>query len=571
MFFLNSRRGRRVAACTALALSAGMLLASPASAADPAPLPVAEKADDSAFPLPKLTIPRSEARAGAASAEGATSVLPLSDFNGDGIDDFVFRAVDGKTYTSTGQEGSEFELYRTDQVAKDIIPIGNQGGYSTEPEVLVLSENGTLTLYVDATMTGTPYETWHGGGWQIYNKIVSPGDVNGDGRADVVARDTNGTLFLYLATGNTSAPLGARKLIGGGWNDFDQLVGIGDNNGDGRADLVARDTNGTLWFYAGTGNTSAPFAGKKAIGNGWNIYNQIMTAGDNDGDGDGELLARNTAGTLFWYDANGNGTLAGPVQGSPVGDWAGIAQFGGAGNIPYTGKEGVVARDKAGTLFWYGNKTTGQLGARSQLSDTGNWLGATVLHLSSMDADGSSDIGQLLDGELYVNGNYIGMGWGIYNHLVGPGDVSGDGKGDLLARDRNGSLYLYRGNGQGTGLASRTKISAGWGGFDRLVGAGDYSGDGRADLLARTPGGVLYLYAGTGVAATPFKAGLRLGAGWNAYPKLVAPGDVNGDGKADLLGVTSGGDLYRYLNTAPGKFAPRAKIGYGFGIYNHMS
>ncbi|MEU0402257.1 hypothetical protein ABZ318_18855, partial [Streptomyces sp. NPDC006197] len=34
--------------------------------------------------------------------------------------------------------------------------------------------------------------------------------------------------------------------------------------------------------------------------------------------------------------------------------------------------------------------------------------------------------------------------------------------------------------------------------------------------------------------------------------KAGAPGDLNADGKGDLLGVTSGGDLYRYLNTSPG-------------------
>ncbi|MGW0121012.1 FG-GAP repeat domain-containing protein [Streptomyces sp. NPDC003327] len=548
-----------------------MLLASPASAEGPAPRPVAEKPTGSASSLPKLTITKGTAegaRAGAAAAT-AGSVLPLSDFDGDGIDDFVYRSLDRNTYTVTSTTGDSFELYRS-EVAKDIVPIGNQGGASA-PEVLVLSENGTLTLYADASVSGSPYEQWHGGGWQIYNKIVAPGDVNGDGRVDVVARDTNGVLWFYAATGNTSSPFAGRKQIGGGWNMYDQLVGIGDNNGDGRADLVARDTAGTLWFYAGTGSTVTPFATRAKIGTGWHIYNTIITAGDNDGDGDGELIARDNAGTLWFYDANGNTTLTARRQASDIGGWANVAQFGNAGNIPQTGKEGVIARDRAGTLFWYGNTTTGKLGAREQISETGDFAGATYAHVSSMDPDASSDLAQIYEGGLYIENNYIGSGWGIYNALVGPGDLSGDGKGDLLARDRSGVLYLYRGNGAGTALATRVKVGSGWGGYDRLLGAGDYTGDGRADLVARTSGGDLYLYAGTGVAATPFKARVKVGSGWQAYPKMIAPGDVNGDGKSDLLGVTSGGDLYRYLNTSPGKFAPRAKIGYGYGIYNVMS
>ncbi|WP_406059016.1 VCBS repeat-containing protein [Streptomyces sp. NBC_01077] len=564
MIFTHSQRARRVAACTALVLSAGMLLTGTASADSPAPRPSVEKKAP-AFTLPKLTLPQQDgARAGVAAADATP--LPLSDFDGDGVDDLLFRALDGNLYsiTSTGN-GAAFDLYRT-EVAKDIIPIGDQGGSTTEPEVLVLSENGTLTLYGDASSTGTPYETTVGGGWQIYNKVVSPGDVNGDGRADLVARTQSGTLFLYLATGNTGRPFGGRIEVGGGWGIYDQLVGISDGNGDGRGDLYARDTAGTLWFYAGTGNTTRPFATRKSVGGGWNIYNQILAGSQGR-----NLIARDSAGTLWSYAGRGDGTVAGRVPASDPGGFKGVGQFAGGGGNPYTGKEGVIGRTGSGTLFWYGNTTTGILGARQQISEEGEWYGATFAHLSSMNPDASSDIAQVVDGDLYIDNAYLGAGWGIYNAYVGPGDLSGDGKGDLLARDRSGHLYLYRGNGQGTSVASRIKIGAGWGGYDRLVGAGDHTGDGRSDIVARTPGGDLYLYAGTGVATSPFKARQKIGYGWNAYSKLIAPGDVNGDGKADLLGVTSGGDLYRYLNTAPGKFTSRAKIGYGYGIYNALS
>lgn len=178
----------------------------------------------------------------AASAEAAS--LPLSDLDGDGLDDFIYRAIDGELYSNTSM-GTEslFDLYRFEDVAKDIVPIGNQSGSTTEPEVLVLSENGTLTLYSDADPSGTPYSKVVGGGWQIYNKVTSPGDVNGDGRADVLARTLDGALYLYLGTGSPSAPLGARILVGSGWGAYDQIVGLGDGTGDGKGDLYARDTS----------------------------------------------------------------------------------------------------------------------------------------------------------------------------------------------------------------------------------------------------------------------------------------------------------------------------------------
>ncbi|MFF3842389.1 FG-GAP repeat domain-containing protein [Streptomyces sp. NPDC001930] len=571
----------RLAACTALVLSAGMLLATPASADRPAPPhPAVEKPTADLTP-PPLTRPMpGTARAGASTADagaagaaaaGSRVPAPLSDFDGDGVSDLIYRDWNGKVTTATAAGGGGVLNTGSSQPPKDIVPIGNQDAVGGGPEVLMLSEQGTLTMYADATPTSAAY-AWQGKGWQIYNKVFSPGDVNDDNLADLLARDTGGNLYLYYATGTRSAPFSARVNLGPGWNVYDQLVGFGDNNRDGWADLYARDTAGTLWFYAGTGDKKRPFAGRVPVGPGWNLYNTIVPVGDDNGDGSGELLARDTKGTFWYYTGRGDGTLAARTQASSVGGWEGVPQFGGASNNPVAGtKEGVLARDSAGTMFWYGSRTNGLLAARGRYGPTGGWRGTDYTHLSSLDPDNSSDIAQLLDNGLYIEGVFIGSGWGVYNALVGPGDLSGDGKGDLLARDRSGNLYLYRGDGTGTAFATRLKVGTGWGAFNKIVGAGDYTGDGRADIAARTSGGDLYVYPGTGNAATPFGARVKVGSGWNTYTKLVAPGDLNGDGKGDLLGATSTGDLYSYLNSAPGKFGARNKVGTGFQIYNAMS
>ncbi|WNI27270.1 VCBS repeat-containing protein [Streptomyces sp. ITFR-16] len=180
---------------------------------------------------------------------------------------------------------------------------------------------------------------------------------------------------------------------------------------------------------------------------------------------------------------------------------------------------------------------------------------------SSFDNDGQADQLWFYQGQLFAGGNFIGLGWQVYDSLTGPGDLSGDGKGDL---------YLYKGNGLGTKFAAKAKVGYGFNTYNKIVGAGDLSGDGIADVVARAKDGTLYLYKGTGNAATPLKARVKIGTGFNIYNKFAAPGDINGDGKADLVGVDAKGDLYRYTSTGTGKITKRVEIGYNFNIYNDL-
>ncbi|GGV02807.1 hypothetical protein GCM10010275_47410 [Streptomyces litmocidini] len=573
MFFLRSKRARRLAGCTALALSAGMLLASPASADSPAPRPAVEKPAAAGAALPKPILPKADgARAGiAGAAEGGTALR--SDVDGDGYSDVLYRGYDGEVYSVPTSDVAGSMIYRGDGTtasAKDIIPIGDQDLNGSRPEVLVLSADGDLTLYGDTTESYGDFR-WAGSGWHVYNKVFSPGDISGDGRADVLARTPSGELWVYVSTGTYNAPFHARQKVGNGWGAYDHLIGLGDSDGDGRGDFLARTPSGVLFYY---GSTGSPYSVKarKEVGHGWGVYNQVLGIDDFNGDGVGDVLARASDGTLWSYTGTGGGHFAARQQASQAGAWAEGPQLSGAGNVPAYGKEGMLARDKAGTLFWYNTRETGKLAPRTQISDTGGWAGATIFEASSLGDDGVSDTLEIYNGHLYGNSTDFGGGWSIYNHLVGAGDLSGDGRGDLLARDRSGVLYLYRGNAYGTAVGARVKVGGGWGAYDRIVGAGDFSGDGLNDLVARTKDGYLYLYQGTGQAGYPFKPRVKVGGGWNVYPKLVAPGDVTGDGKADLLAVNSGGELFRYTGTGEAGYAfkPRVSIGTGYQVYNGL-
>ncbi|MBT2441941.1 VCBS repeat-containing protein [Streptomyces sp. ISL-36] len=554
-----------------------MLLAAPASADEPGNRPVAEQPDRTVTELPKIDLSKVE-RSDSARAAATTSTSPVRfDVDGDGAGDLIYRAWDGLPYTtlSSGAEGGMFYgSDANDDLALDMIPIGDQDG-NGQPEVLTLSPYGTLRLYADATATDGSYR-WQGGGWTLYNKVFSPGDVDGDGRADLIGRQHNGDLYLYLANGSTtSAPFGPRAKVGSGWNIYDQIVGVGDNDGDGKGDVIGRTPDGKLYFYGSTGSASAPFKARQQVGSGWGIYNQIIAIDDVNGDGAAELFARDMAGTLWAYTGLGDGRLGPRTQLSEAADFLHVDQFGGAGSIAGFGKNSLMARDGAGTLFWYGAMNNGNLTARDQVGDVGGWAGANISLASSLDAGGFPTMLEVYDGRLYNwYGHDYGAGWGVYNVLVGPGDLTGDGKGDLLARTSGGDLYLYRGNGLADGFASRIKVGSGWGIYNRILGAGDFSGDGRTDIVTRDSAGDLYLYRGTGSAPAPFGARVKIGSGWNTYGKVVAPGDLNSDGKADLLGVNSAGELYRYLGTGTGTgtgaFGPRVRIGTGFQIYNGM-
>ncbi|MFV6027954.1 FG-GAP-like repeat-containing protein [Streptomyces sp. NPDC056264] len=143
-----------------------------------------------------------------------------------------------------------------------------------------------------------------GRGWDIYRTVLSPGSIGGAEEADLLGVDKAGVLWSYL--GYPDGRLTTRMRVGGGWGQYTELAGQSDLTGDGRADITARDKAGVLWLYKGTGDYKAPFAGRTKIGGGWNAYDRLLAVGDDDGDGKADLLARKTTGELVRYPGTGN-------------------------------------------------------------------------------------------------------------------------------------------------------------------------------------------------------------------------------------------------------------------------
>ncbi|WP_369377512.1 FG-GAP-like repeat-containing protein [Streptomyces sp. cg36] len=234
------------------------------------------------------------------------------DFDGDGLGDLLgitptgvadLRHGDGRGGVDTKKSATSWKS------ATAAVPFGDFDGDRLN-DVLVRVSSGELRAYEMSPGVGmwsSLRYTRIGSGWNIYDALTSPGDLTGDGRADLLAREAStGDLYLYAANGARNFK--PRVKIGNGWKGY-TLTGTGDVNGDGKADLLARDTSGVLWLYPGTGKGT--LGTRIKVGGGWQVYNALVGAGDLNGDGKPDLLARGTDGVLWSYAGDGKGNFAG--------------------------------------------------------------------------------------------------------------------------------------------------------------------------------------------------------------------------------------------------------------------
>ncbi|MFF8973029.1 FG-GAP-like repeat-containing protein [Streptomyces sp. NPDC014995] len=160
----------------------------------------------------------------------------------------------------------------------------------------------------------------------------------------------------------------------------------------------------------------------------------------------------------------------------------------------------------------------------------------------------------------------IGTGGWLTASVTHRGDFTGDGREDIVARVGT-ELRVYPNKGDGS-LGSPTVIGTGLPADARVVAVGDASGDGHPDL-AVTHDDRLWLYAADPTArprvTAPVLTGLR---GWDAMT-LTAPGDADGDGRPDLLARdTATGQLWLYRGQSDGGLDARTEYGHGYGTTN---
>ncbi|WP_392965048.1 FG-GAP repeat domain-containing protein [Streptomyces sp. LN245] len=244
---------------------------------------------------------------------------------------------------------------------------GSIDGPDGRGDLLTLNSSGGLTVQ-QGTGKGTFNNKTTGTGWSTSVKIVPFGDANGDRCNDVLVRLSSGALRLYKpgCYATVKPTTSYTTLATSGWTQYDILTSPGDVSGDGRADLIARvASTGTVYLYKGT--STGTLSARVKLYDNWKSYKKIVGAGDLDGDGIGDLLAQDTSNTLYRYSGKGDGTFAARVK--LFGDWGGSYNaVVVVGDITDDGRADLVSRDTSGNLYRNSGDGRGSFGSRTRIA-----------------------------------------------------------------------------------------------------------------------------------------------------------------------------------------------------------
>ena len=314
---------------------------------------------------------------------------------------FTLRYIGVDTAGNASAAAQQVYTVATADTTAPVVTASPVGGPYLVGQQISLSANETAKIYY----------TVNGSAPTVSSPVYSaPLTLNAPFQLRYFAVDTAGN-----QSGAGSQSYTVRAPATGPSHDFD---------GDGNADVLARDQSGNLWLQPGNG--AGGWLTARVVGTGWNVMTAIFIPGDFDGDGNVDVLARDTGGRLILYPGNGSGGWRTPVQ---VGSgWNIMRSIIGPGDFDGDGSVDVLAVDSGYRMLLY----PGDGG--------GGWLTPVQ----------------------------VGSGWADMTAVIAPGDFNGDGFTDLLARNSAGAITLYPGDGAG-GWKPSTLVGTGWNGYTAIT------------------------------------------------------------------------------------------------------
>ncbi len=228
---------------------------------------------------------------------GSWQIFDAVDMNGDKLADIVLYDQPNNEVGlwTMGQDGvSGFESVAKLSEGDSLVTVRDFDGDKT-PDLLVRQADGSVGVYGSGKFTAMSKD-WN---------IAGVGDLNGDGIADLLLRNDS--------EGNGESHIGAWVMSADGpsWQDYgyvnpeNGIVGLGDFNGDGVADVLF-NTNGSYgaWIMNSDGSI-----------NGWKSFCdfpdtlKVAYISDYNGDGIDDLLVSNGDDiAAVWVDASGENT-----------------------------------------------------------------------------------------------------------------------------------------------------------------------------------------------------------------------------------------------------------------------